>query len=341
MQLELEIIVYEIKLRLSKRNRKTVAANNCTMAALFPHRILRVWLHRSNRVSNRTSLSLVTHFCVYQNKHVLENEQTEKSVYVTHWTVKKRAEKVTIAALLLCCVFFSRTSCQTTGRNCTFFVIPTKSKWKRSKVFCWSNKRFSFIKYRQRETTENTGKRFLMAVHRRKKKPPSDFTCHNWQRAANFTICCVHKTDEWRNDFWIFSRAANWNLGEPLWTGRMRVTAKGNAVNLKLEDKNTGTLYANCPVESYPGTIAFCVFVESHWWPWEHFMDDLRKLLNACVSFTIVTMFFFFFFAGVAIEAVSDSSRYFVIRVVDDNGTWPLEWKNSKLFLRNFLEFQN
>ncbi|XP_055312232.1 NECAP-like protein CG9132 isoform X1 [Sitodiplosis mosellana] len=70
-------------------------------------------------------------------------------------------------------------------------------------------------------------------------------------------------------------RAANWNLSEPLWTGRMKLVAKGINVNLKLEDKNTGALYANCPVETYP---------------------------------------------GVAIEAVSDSSRYFVIRVVDDNG---------------------
>lgn len=41
------------------------------------------------------------------------------------------------------------------------------------------------------------------------------------------------------------------------------------------------------------------------------------------MSFTIVC------FAGVAIEAVSDSSRYFVIRVVDDNGMW--------LFPTNFI----
>lgn len=70
-------------------------------------------------------------------------------------------------------------------------------------------------------------------------------------------------------------RAANWNLGEPTWTGRMRVVAKGVNVTLKLEDKVTGALYANCPIETYP---------------------------------------------GVAIEAVSDSSRYFVIRVLDDSG---------------------
>lgn len=70
-------------------------------------------------------------------------------------------------------------------------------------------------------------------------------------------------------------RAADWNLGEPTWTGRMRLVSKGTAVNLKLEDKTTGALFANCPIDTYP---------------------------------------------GVAIEAVSDSSRYFVIRVQDDNG---------------------
>lgn len=55
----------------------------------------------------------------------------------------------------------------------------------------------------------------------------------------------------------------------------MRLVAKGNNVSLKLEDKLSGALFANCPVETYP---------------------------------------------GIAIESVSDSSRYFVIRVLDDNG---------------------
>lgn len=73
----------------------------------------------------------------------------------------------------------------------------------------------------------------------------------------------------------FFYRAANWNLTEPTWTGRMRLVAKGNNVSLKLEDKNSGVLFANCPVDTYP---------------------------------------------GVAIESVTDSSRYFVIRVLDDNG---------------------
>jgi len=70
-------------------------------------------------------------------------------------------------------------------------------------------------------------------------------------------------------------RAGNWNLADPTWTGRMRLVAKGNNVNLKLEDKMTGALFANCPVETYP---------------------------------------------GIAIESVTDSSRYFVIRILDDNG---------------------
>uniref|UniRef100_A0A182YK38 NECAP PHear domain-containing protein n=1 Tax=Anopheles stephensi TaxID=30069 RepID=A0A182YK38_ANOST len=70
-------------------------------------------------------------------------------------------------------------------------------------------------------------------------------------------------------------RAADWNLLEPIWTGRLRMVAKGRSLCVKLEDKSNGTLFANCPIESYP---------------------------------------------GVAIEAVSDSSRYFVLRIQDGNG---------------------
>jgi hypothetical protein len=53
------------------------------------------------------------------------------------------------------------------------------------------------------------------------------------------------------------------------------MVACGPSLNIKLEDKISGQLFANCPVEAYP---------------------------------------------GVAIEAVSDSSRYFVLRIQDDNG---------------------
>ncbi|XP_022906100.1 NECAP-like protein CG9132 isoform X2 [Onthophagus taurus] len=70
-------------------------------------------------------------------------------------------------------------------------------------------------------------------------------------------------------------RAADWNLAEPTWTGRLRLIAKGEECYIKLEDKNSGELYARCPIDTYP---------------------------------------------GVAIESVSDSSRYFVLRVQDDSG---------------------
>lgn len=70
-------------------------------------------------------------------------------------------------------------------------------------------------------------------------------------------------------------RAADWNLAEPSWTGRMRLCANGQEVALKLEDKTSGALFANCPIDKYP---------------------------------------------GIAVEAVSDSSRYFVLRIQDDNG---------------------
>lgn len=70
-------------------------------------------------------------------------------------------------------------------------------------------------------------------------------------------------------------RAADWNLQEPQWTGRMRLVSKGNELVMKLEDKTSGELFAKCPIDKYP---------------------------------------------GVALEAVTDSSRYFVVKIQDDNG---------------------
>ncbi|KAM3963528.1 NECAP-like protein CG9132 isoform 3-T3 [Aphomia sociella] len=69
--------------------------------------------------------------------------------------------------------------------------------------------------------------------------------------------------------------AADWNLQEPQWTGRMRLVAKGEELIMKLEDKTSGELFAKCPIDKYP---------------------------------------------GLALEAVTDSSRYFVVRIQDDNG---------------------
>ncbi|OQR77638.1 NECAP-like protein [Tropilaelaps mercedesae] len=70
-------------------------------------------------------------------------------------------------------------------------------------------------------------------------------------------------------------KASDWRLDQPDWTGRLKLIAKGTDCNLKLEDKNTGELFAKCPIEEYP---------------------------------------------GVAIESVTDSSRYFVVRLKDDDG---------------------
>lgn len=55
----------------------------------------------------------------------------------------------------------------------------------------------------------------------------------------------------------------------------MKITAKGKMAFIKLEDKNTGELFAQAPVEQYPGHV---------------------------------------------IEAVTDSSRYFVIQIDDGHG---------------------
>jgi hypothetical protein len=69
-------------------------------------------------------------------------------------------------------------------------------------------------------------------------------------------------------------RANDWSLDNPDWTGRMRLVTKGTSCYIKLEDKS-GALFAQCPIDTYP---------------------------------------------GIAVEAVSDSSRYFVLRIQDDNG---------------------
>lgn len=70
-------------------------------------------------------------------------------------------------------------------------------------------------------------------------------------------------------------RASDWNLANPDWTGRLRITAKGKQCFLKLEDKTSGDLFAQCPVDDFP---------------------------------------------GVAVEGVLDSSRYFVVKIVDTSG---------------------
>ncbi|PIO67670.1 hypothetical protein TELCIR_10567 [Teladorsagia circumcincta] len=70
-------------------------------------------------------------------------------------------------------------------------------------------------------------------------------------------------------------KAADWKLDAPDWTGRMKLVAIGKRLELRLEDKSTGALYAKCPIDAFP---------------------------------------------GVCIEPVTDSSRYFVIRLKNDAG---------------------
>lgn len=84
-------------------------------------------------------------------------------------------------------------------------------------------------------------------------------------------------------------RAADWNLQEPQWTGRMRLVSKGEELVMKLEDKTSGQLFAKCPIDKYP---------------------------------------------GVALESVTDSSRYFVLKIQDDNGRYQLEKKGFLFFMQ-------
>jgi len=70
-------------------------------------------------------------------------------------------------------------------------------------------------------------------------------------------------------------RASDWKLDAPDFTGRLKVVSRGEKLFIKIEDKVSGELFAQCPIEEYP---------------------------------------------GVAIEAVLDSSRYFVVRIQNDAG---------------------
>eukprot|EP00128_Syssomonas_multiformis_P014794 Colp12_sorted_trinity150504_noHs@27391 len=47
-------------------------------------------------------------------------------------------------------------------------------------------------------------------------------------------------------------KAAEWDLTNPMWSGRIRVTAKGPTATIRLEDKNNGDLFAQSPIEDWP-----------------------------------------------------------------------------------------
>lgn len=48
-------------------------------------------------------------------------------------------------------------------------------------------------------------------------------------------------------------RAADWNLAQPDWQGRLRLISVGDKCFLRIEDSTTGQLYCQAPVLAYPG----------------------------------------------------------------------------------------
>ncbi|KAI8795420.1 adaptin ear-binding coat-associated protein 1 [Biomphalaria glabrata] len=60
-------------------------------------------------------------------------------------------------------------------------------------------------------------------------------------------------------------RADEWKLECPDWTGRLRVVSKGKELIIKLEDKNSGELFAQCPVDAYPGIAVESVMDSSRY----------------------------------------------------------------------------
>ena len=71
-------------------------------------------------------------------------------------------------------------------------------------------------------------------------------------------------------------KANSWALDNPEWTGKLRLVSKGEGCAIRLEERGSGKLYAECPIEAHPSP---------------------------------------------AVESVTDSSRYFVIRVSDSGRT--------------------
>uniref|UniRef100_A0A8P0PEK3 NECAP PHear domain-containing protein n=2 Tax=Canis lupus familiaris TaxID=9615 RepID=A0A8P0PEK3_CANLF len=51
-------------------------------------------------------------------------------------------------------------------------------------------------------------------------------------------------------------RAAEWQLDQPSRSGRLRITAKGRVAFIKLEDGTSGELFAQAPVDQFPGPAA-------------------------------------------------------------------------------------
>ena len=48
-------------------------------------------------------------------------------------------------------------------------------------------------------------------------------------------------------------KATAWSLDRPDWTGKLKVVTQGGDCCIRLFDKGSNKLYAECPVAAYPG----------------------------------------------------------------------------------------
>uniref|UniRef100_A0A5F4VYB4 NECAP PHear domain-containing protein n=1 Tax=Callithrix jacchus TaxID=9483 RepID=A0A5F4VYB4_CALJA len=60
-------------------------------------------------------------------------------------------------------------------------------------------------------------------------------------------------------------RAAEWQLDQPSWSGWLRITAKEQIAYIKLEDRTSGKLFAQAPVDQFPGTAVESVMDSSRY----------------------------------------------------------------------------
>ena len=58
-------------------------------------------------------------------------------------------------------------------------------------------------------------------------------------------------------------RASDWKLDAPDFTGRLKVVSRGPKLFIKIEDKVSGELFAQCPVDEYPGVALKYGSIES------------------------------------------------------------------------------
>lgn len=72
--------------------------------------------------------------------------------------------------------------------------------------------------------------------------------------------CYVYQIPPLKNE--SGHRANDWDVNKWLWSGTIKVVAKGDILNILLVDTNTGELFATCPVTE-PGSKAIDPVVDS------------------------------------------------------------------------------